>query len=376
MKSSLFFFTFLLFLASSSLAQTGVEFTVRLDASGTTYEAYMRSNTTWTPPFNITGTGQFSIKAPTGTLVVTNVQSNGAFPGFGDWVNNVFVPMPPENDTYDYFAFGLGGASRQYPYMPGQEVLLFTFNNALDCTAEIEVIDNLSDPFAVNQSSVNIGNSLTSFGSQMVNNGTGFANAWFGNYSPITSCPPLPLDLLSFTGEIVECLPKLYWVTENEVNVSHFNVERSRNGSDWEIVTAIEAIGGIGEPTTYSFQDDIGASKLYYRLKSVDLDGSFEYSPVIALESDCEIHGGLFDIYPNPVSDELTFVFDSHREGTIKFLVFDDLGRKVIETDRSLVEGFNKYEIDTRRLANGVYFIQPFINNLRLTIERFVKVEK
>ena len=98
------------------------------------------------------------------------------------------------------------------------------------------------------------------------------------NAKPFT----LPLTLLQFTvtrtsaGKI-----ELNWQTAQEINVSHFNIERSLDGRKWEKVGLKEARNQQGTITTYVFTDvspTQGAN--YYRLHVVDNDGRADYSPV------------------------------------------------------------------------------------------------
>ncbi|MEM1357826.1 MAG: T9SS type A sorting domain-containing protein, partial [Bacteroidota bacterium] len=130
-----------------------------------------------------------------------------------------------------------------------------------------------------------------------------------GSGVTLTAVAVLPLDLLSFTGEAREKTNLLTWTTANEEDFSHFEVQRSSAeasaspdlSADWW-----ETIGEIagGQSGQYSFEDD--PITAYYRLKMVDLDGTFTYSEVILLENILGAAAGAMWVYPNPSTGRFT----------------------------------------------------------------------
>ena len=93
----------------------------------------------------------------------------------------------------------------------------------------------------------------------------------------------LPVTWVSFsairTGEAVT----LNWSTVNEKNNSHFEVERSLDGSNWNTIGTVEA-GVMGQADAYSYTDETaGTAETWYRLRQVDLDGQSEYSKVVTV---------------------------------------------------------------------------------------------
>ena len=99
--------------------------------------------------------------------------------------------------------------------------------------------------------------------------------------------PPVPLTLIYFnldknTGGKVE----LQWKTAQELNVSHFNIEKSADGKKWTKVGNVKATGREGSIQTYVFTDMTAANKVnYYRLQVVDNDARADYSPVRLITS-------------------------------------------------------------------------------------------
>jgi hypothetical protein len=110
----------------------------------------------------------------------------------------------------------------------------------------------------------------------------------------------LPLKLTSFLGKPLSNYNGLRWTTENEINVNHFELERSVDGDNFAQIATINA-----GANTYSYNDfDASAENSYYRLKSVDNDGSFEYSKAIVIKN--AIAKTNISVYPNPFTESVT----------------------------------------------------------------------
>ncbi|MBO0360585.1 T9SS type A sorting domain-containing protein [Hymenobacter sp. BT186] len=114
---------------------------------------------------------------------------------------------------------------------------------------------------------------------------------------------PLPVELVAFgaerKGQGVECS----WKTASEKNNSHFDVERSRNGQQFEKVGKVTGAGSSAGSHSYSLYDaQAPNSTLYYRLRQVDFDGTATYSPVVVVQgcSTCEPLQATLAVVPNP----------------------------------------------------------------------------
>ncbi|WP_299759219.1 SGNH/GDSL hydrolase family protein [uncultured Pontibacter sp.] len=108
------------------------------------------------------------------------------------------------------------------------------------------------------------------------------APVWFDALmSPIV---PLPVELIRFEAAKDSRGVQLEWVTASEKDNSRFEVERMQEGSAFKIIGAVAGAGNSNERITYTFKDtDLPEGILYYRLKQVDLDGSFSYSKMVAI---------------------------------------------------------------------------------------------
>lgn len=115
--------------------------------------------------------------------------------------------------------------------------------------------------------------------------------------------PPLPVTLVSFTGKAVEETVALKWETTEEVNASHFEVQRSSDARHFEPIGNVAAKGESKIRITYAFTDTSPLPGTnYYRLKQIDQDGTYAFSKTISVTSNSELR---ISVYPNPVTDVL-----------------------------------------------------------------------
>lgn len=127
----------------------------------------------------------------------------------------------------------------------------------------------------------------------------------WSNVSDLDPCPVvlLPVTLTSFSAKAEAEQVVLNWTTETEQHVDRFEVERSKDGVDFEYVTTVEANGNTTSPSLYGAHDNnplTGYS--YYRLKAVDINGEFDYSDLRRVE----FRPASAAVYPNPARGQVT----------------------------------------------------------------------
>lgn len=182
----------------------------------------------------------------------------------------------------------------------------------------------------------------------------------------------LPLDLLSFNGTNKGEYNQLNWITDNEVNFSHFELEKSRDGYNYETLTNIPSNGLSNVRNSYSFNDNNPSQINYYRLKSIDLDGSYSYSNVIVIETKLETNIGT--LYPNPTSDIIKYSFNSETNEKLEIKVLDVVGKVVLRVETELEVGNNTIPISLSELPSGTYTIQ--IKHMNQMVTNSTKVIK
>ena len=169
----------------------------------------------------------------------------------------------------------------------------------------------------------------------------------------------LPVEFSEFTAEYVadENLVALSWQTESEVNHSHYLVQRSADNETFEDIELVDSAGESSTTQKYATVDDQPLSGIsYYRIKSIDLDDSVEYTEVRSVRNE---GGGneSIKLYPNPAKYDINVVLTTEREydGTIQ--IFDLRGKKVRERSVQVQKGFNKFNLSVEKLSNGNYTV-------------------
>lgn len=141
---------------------------------------------------------------------------------------------------------------------------------------------------------------------------------------------PLPIELLSFQGRSTQSRIVLDWSTASEENFDYFSIERSQDARSFEAIGTVSGVGNSETIINYSFDDTNPlAGRSYYRLKAVDLDGTFEYSQIILV--DFSGFANAFAMYPNPNNGQHLTIQLGHNgeiDGVVSVFKMD--GQKII----------------------------------------------
>ncbi len=178
-----------------------------------------------------------------------------------------------------------------------------------------------------------------------------FFTEGFSGFFVKTDESVLPVRWISFEGRLSDQRRAvLTWKTE-EANVSHYEVERSANAEDFRIAGTVTA-GGTG-PGSYSLTDPVPVSgTIYYRIRQVDLDGTFSYSRIISLTSEGNRE---LVAWPNPARDRVMVQLAPGYIGT-KVRLVSPAGIVLEQVD---VNG-EVCIIDVSRYAPGIYLLQTY----------------
>ncbi len=227
----------------------------------------------------------------------------------------------------------------------------------------------------------NIQNVVLSHGNMnltLVNYGNEFPSTAYENEYSIykfDSCQiqiVIPVELVSFTANCNQSLINISWSTASEINNHGFEIERSTNKNDWIKIGFKEGRGTTTEQQNYSYIDDvngINVPKLFYRLKQIDFDGSYEYSDVVEVTL-APIKFSLSQNYPNPFNPRTKISWQSPVGSHQTLKVYDVLGREVATLVNEYRDaGSYEVEFDASQLASGVYYYQ-------LKVGQFVETRK
>jgi Secretion system C-terminal sorting domain len=115
----------------------------------------------------------------------------------------------------------------------------------------------------------------------------------------------VPIRLVSFNAEKINGYVLLNWTTTSEYNNSHFNIQRSLNGTDFYTIATVSGKGNSAVTNNYSLMDSmVPNANLYYRLQQVDWDGKSTMSSIVLLKFSRQSTIEL-TVYPNPVVNHI-----------------------------------------------------------------------
>ena len=186
-----------------------------------------------------------------------------------------------------------------------------------------------------------------------------------GNFEDLNG--PLPVELVSFKATLlVNKNVLLEWATASSLNNSGFEVEKSyKDSENWETIGFVENHGDPNSLVEYSFVDKTFHINqiVWYRLKSIDNDGSFKYSEIIEINT-LPINYDLSQNYPNPFnpSTRIRYAIPSNFNGQkskVIIKVYDILGNEVATlVNEEKDPGIYEVEFSKSNLASGIYIYQ------------------
>ncbi len=173
----------------------------------------------------------------------------------------------------------------------------------------------------------------------------------------VTVSAPAPVTWVDFSAQKQNQDVRLNWTTAQEINNHFFEVQYSTNGYHWNTVGTVAAQKPGTGFTYYQFTDhpaDANAAIMYYRIKQVDTDGQFSYSPIRNLFTDHK--NGIVRIFPNPASrTDVLHITASEGIGSIR--VFHLNGALVL-FEKIQITSDNAAEIPLGTLPKGVYILE------------------
>ena len=192
---------------------------------------------------------------------------------------------------------------------------------------------------------------LTSTGSNLVDSVT-------SEFGPVFTIDKkgkgLPVNLISFVVNLKGNDIALNWKTTAEEKFSHFIVEKSLTGLEFNSSQNVNANGNFSGVNSYSVADKLTEDKQYYRLKLVDNDGTFKYSNIVVASKTTKTYNVVQSVYPNPANNQVTFQLSKDIKGNSNLQIVNQLGQVVFTSAiRNDVKEFN---LDLNTLKEGVYF--------------------
>jgi len=159
-------------------------------------------------------------------------------------------------------------------------------------------------------------------------NSTGGSDFFIAKLGPNLASSPLPLVWGSFTAEANDNVVLLKWTTLQEINTSHFDIERSANDNSFSSIGRVDAVSNSLALNSYQFIDASPLSGMnFYRLKQVDENGKYVYSKICTVNFNSNNYA--VRISPNPVSQSANITYSIQQNCKVSLQIFDVKGRRI-----------------------------------------------
>lgn len=171
---------------------------------------------------------------------------------------------------------------------------------------------------------------------------------------------PLPVELTAFNARLEEPHVQLNWETASEENADFFAIERSESGQEFTQIGTIRAAGNSDVPLQYSYLDEQAANRfggtLFYRLRTVDFDGSYEYSDITSVFINDE-GTPMISAFAREGQESMKLFTRSIEPGDYHLWVTDLSGRKLYEQKVQLGNN-EEHRINIGNLPRSIYMIR------------------
>lgn len=342
-----------------------------IDTSGPSTMTIYGQNTDDAPAFSSTA-GDISSRSKTTDSMLWsptswNQNAQYASPNLKEIVNTIVHRTGWSSGNDMAFIISTGSGSNKivhsFERTPSHAALLVV-------TYETEINYNFGDTVcyntSVNQSTVPSDASMTTDNiesQQFTSGGNTSANNDFGLWGGA-----LPVEWLTTDARWVPNGVEVMWSTASEENNSHFEIERTHDGAEWESIGIVTGAGFSSVINNYNFIDDNPYKDInYYRVKQVDFNGDYEYSDVVIVSNSDEHDGLRLKIYPNPANDHVFVQWNkTSRQNSVQVL---DISGKILLNMSPGVS--NTVRIDLTNFDTGIYFLK-YATGVEETVKRLV----
>lgn len=181
------------------------------------------------------------------------------------------------------------------------------------------------------------------------------------NSNIMTGMAALPVTIINFNSTQNENNIVVNWSTSQEENLRQFKLYRSFNGSDYFEISEINTHSNNQDIKNYEYIDlnaqKLGGTSVYYKLKSINNDGSYQWSYVIKhLIAKSKLAAEHIKLFPNPCIDETFIEITESSENPFTIEVIDSRGQSILKDENPLINN-NSYKVDMSKLEKGIYFI-------------------
>jgi hypothetical protein len=197
---------------------------------------------------------------------------------------------------------------------------------------------------------------------------SGLSSITFSELTLASSFSPLPITWISFSGSSVQGMNMLNWTTADEVNCRSYQVSKSTDGIQWQMIgPVIKALNGAGL-NEYSWTDStVETAQSFYRIRQTDYAGDYTYCKIVVLSSTAN---ATLMVYPNPTSDGILVSSGDASLNISQLRLYDSDGELLTEAANLAVA---RYSLPMRQLTSGIYYLSVILSNGRTATKTIFK---
>lgn len=193
----------------------------------------------------------------------------------------------------------------------------------------------------------------------------------FGSFIGTNDLNPLPVKLVSLAAKADGKNAIVSWTTASEKNAAYFEVYAATDGKTFKAIGKVKAAGNSEVVRNYTFTDVNAlatAGTVYYKLKTMDNNGSFEWSQIVSVSTN-NAKSNILSVYPNPFNNELTLTLTENTDAQVEVISME--GLSVFSQHSTVQNGMVKLN-GLNTLTNGVYFIKVTQNG-NTSVQKLIK---
>jgi len=174
------------------------------------------------------------------------------------------------------------------------------------------------------------------------------------------------VNLQLFTGGYSSGFVQMNWTTTSENEMSHFEVERSTDGTNFRQIGKVLAKGDKEVTSNYTFLDILAEKgSNFYRLVMIDKDGNLSYSKMITISVEKGL--SLFVVYPNPFGKRVQVKFRMDNDDQVTMNIINEAGAVIRTQHDPVTKGDNLIIMrNVDNLPPGIYYLEVISKDKKL----------